>query len=227
MPEGAVLEELIKKLPGVEVAEDGTITHNGKTIKKIMMDGKEFFGNNTEMSMKNIPTKMVKNVKAYERQSDYSRITGIDDGEEESVLDLTIKKGMKEGWKVDLEGGYGTKDRYTTRANVMHLQDNKQIAGFLSSNNINDRNMGGGGRWMGGGSGIVSVQRGGVNMAWENGKKEHEGGLLRLGGFVDFRRSFSENITRSNTETFLQGASSTWSNALNRGENLSWNINTS
>lgn len=227
MPEGAVLEELIKKLPGVEVAEDGTITHNGKTIKKIMVDGKEFFGNNTEMSMKNIPTKMVKNVKAYERQSDYSRITGIDDGEEESVLDLTVKKGMKEGWKVDLEGGYGTKDRYTTRANVMHMQDNKQIAGFLSSNNINDRNMGGGGRWMGGGSGIVSVQRGGMNMAWENGKKEHEGGLLRLGGFVDFRRSFSENITRSNTETFLQGASSTWSNALNRGENLSWNINTS
>ena len=60
MPEGAVLEELVKKLPGVEVAEDGTITHNGKTIKRIMVDGKEFFGNDTKLSMKNIPTKMVK-----------------------------------------------------------------------------------------------------------------------------------------------------------------------
>lgn len=227
MPEGAVLEELVKKLPGVEVAEDGTITHNGKTIKKIMVDGKEFFGNDTKMSMKNIPTKMVKNVKAYERQSDYSRVTGIDDGEEESVLDLTIKKGMKKGWNVNLEGGYGTKDRYMVRGNAMHMLDNKQIAVFMSSNNINDRNMGGGGRWMGGGSGIVSSQMVGSHMAWENGKGEREGGLLKAGGFVSFKRRFSESVTRTNSETFLQGASSTWSNSLSLGENLSWSLNTS
>lgn len=227
MPEGAVLEELIKKLPGVEVAEDGTITHNGKTIKKIMVDGKEFFGNDTKMSMKNIPTKMVKNVKAYERQSDYSRVTGIDDGEEESVLDLTIKKGMKKGWNVTLEGGYGTKDRYTAKANAMHMRDNKQIAAFMSTNNVNDRSMGGGGRWMGGGSGIVSSQMVGAHMAWENGKKDREAGMLKAGGFVSFRRTFAENVTRRNSETFLQGASSTWSNSLSQGENLDWSLNTS
>lgn len=227
MPEGSVLEELIKKLPGVEVAEDGTITHNGKTIKKIMVDGKEFFGNDTKMSMKNIPTKMVKNVKAYERQSDYSRVTGIDDGEEESVLDLTVKKGMKKGWMVNLEGGYGTKDRYTAKGNAMHMLDNKQIAIFASSNNINDRSMGGGGRWMGGGSGIVSSQMAGGNMAWENGKSDREGGLLKLGGYVNFFRTFSENVTRTNSETFLQGASSTWNNLLSQGENLNWRLSTS
>lgn len=109
LPEGSVLEELVKKLPGAEVDEDGKITINGKEVKKIMVDGKEFFANDTKMSMKNIPTKMVKNIKAYERQSDYSRVTGIDDGEEETVLDLTVKKGMKQGWLVDIEGGYGTK----------------------------------------------------------------------------------------------------------------------
>ena len=227
MPEGAVLEELVKKLPGVEVAEDGTITHNGKTIKKIMVDGKEFFGNDTKMSMKNIPTKMIKNVKAYERQSDYSRVTGIDDGEEESVLALTVKKGMKKGWMINLEAGYGTKDRYTAKANVMHMQDNKQIAAFLSTNNINDRSMGGGGRWMRGGSGIVSSQMGGANMAWENGKGEREGGLLKLGGYVNFFRTFSDSVTRSNSETFLQGASSTWNNSLSQGDNLSWSLNAS
>lgn len=227
MPEGAVLEELVKKLPGVEVAEDGTITHNGKTIKKIMVDGKEFFGNDTKMSMKNIPTKMVKNVKAYERQSDYSRVTGIDDGEEESVLDLTIKKGMKKGWNVNLEGGYGTKDRYTAKANAMHMQDNKQIAAFMSTNNINDRSMGGGGRWMGGGSGIISSQMVGAHMAWENGRKEREAGMLKAGGFVSFNRTFREDVTRRNSETFLQGSSSTWSNSLSQGENLNWSLNTS
>ncbi len=224
MPEGAVLEELVKKLPGVEVAEDGTITHNGKTIKKIMVDGKEFFGDDTKMSMKNIPTKMVKSVKAYERKSDYSRITGIDDGEEESVLDLTVKKGMKEGWMINLEGGYGTKDRYTAKANVMRILDNQQIAGIFSSNNINDQSMGGGGRWRGGNNGITSSQMAGLNMAWENGKRENEGGLLKVGGYVNFRRTFSENITRSNSETFLQGTSSTWSNSFGIGENLAWNL---
>ncbi len=225
MPEGAVLEELIKKLPGVEVAEDGSITHNGKPITRIMVDGKEFFGNDTKMSMKNIPTKMVKNVKAYERKSDYSRITGIDDGEEENVLDLTVKKGMKEGWMVNLEGGYGTKDRYTAKGNVMRMQDNKQIAVFASTNNVNDRSMGGGGRWRGGGSGVVSSQMLGGNMAWENGKKDREAGLLKAGGHVAFFRTFSESVTRRNSETFLQGASSTWSNSLSQGENLNWNLN--
>lgn len=227
MPEGAMLEELVKKLPGVEVAEDGTITHNGKTIKKIMVDGKEFFGNDTKLSMKNIPTKMVKNVKAYERQSDYSRVTGIDDGEEESVLDLTIKKGMKKGWNLNVDGGYGTKDRYMARGNAMHMMDNKQIAVFASTNNTNDRNMGGGGRWMGGGSGITSSQMAGGNMAWENGKGEREGGLLKLGGYVNFFRTFNENVTRVNSETFLQGAASTWANSLSRGENLNWRLGAS
>ena len=98
MPEGSVLEELVKKLPGAEVDEDGKITINGKEVKKIMVDGKEFFANDTKMSMKNIPTKMAKNIKAYDKQSDYSRVTGNDDGEEETVLDLSIKKGMKNGW---------------------------------------------------------------------------------------------------------------------------------
>lgn len=224
MPEGAVLEELVKKLPGAEIAEDGTITINGKTVKKIMVDGKEFFGNDTKMSMKNIPTKMVKNVKAYDRQSDYSRVTGIDDGEEETVLDLTVKKGMKEGWLINLEAGYGTEDRYTAKANVMRILDNSQIAIMASSNNINDRSMGGGGRSIGG-SGIVSSQMAGGNMAWENNRKQNEGGLLKVGGSVRFFRTFIENVTKRNSETFLQDASK-WSNSLNSGENLNWNINT-
>ncbi len=225
MPEGAVLEELIRKLPGVEIMEDGSIRHNGKTISKIMVDGKEFFGNDKEMSLKHIPTKMVHNIKAYERKSDYSRITGIDDGEEESVLDLTVKKGMKEGWMVNLEGGYGTEDRYVAKGNVMRILDDMQVAIMGGSNNINDQTMGGGGRWRRGNSGITSSQMFGGNIAWENGKREGEAGLLKLGGYVFFRRTFNESITRTNSETFLQGASSTWGNSLGLGENLNWNLN--
>ena len=93
VPEGSVLEDLIKKLPGVTV-EDGTIKVNGKTVRRILVGGKEFFGNDQNMSMKNLPAEIVDKVKAYDKQSDFSRITGIDDGEEETVLDLTIKKGF-------------------------------------------------------------------------------------------------------------------------------------
>lgn len=92
LPEGSALEELVKKLPGAEVTEDGTIKINGKEVKKIMVDGKEFFDNDTKMAMKNLPTKMVDRIKAYDKKSDYTRVTGIDDGEEETVLDLTVKK---------------------------------------------------------------------------------------------------------------------------------------
>lgn len=213
MPEGAVLEELVKKLPGAEVEEDGTIKINGKTVKKIMVDGKDFFSNDTQMSMKNIPTKMIKNIKAYDKQSDYSRVTGIDDGEEETVLDLTVKKGMKQGWLINVEGGYGTKGKYTGRANVMRILDNLQFAVFANTDNSSN------------GGGMTSSQMGGANIAWENGKRNYEAGLFKIGGSVRANRNFRENITKSNSETFLQGASSTWSNAWNWGENLSWGMN--
>ena len=118
VPEGSNLEELIRKLPGAEIEDDGTVKINGKTVSKIMVGGKEFFANDTKMALKNIPTKMVEKVKSYDKKSDYSRITGIDDGEEETVLDLTVKKGMKEGWLINADLGYGTEDRYTAKANI-------------------------------------------------------------------------------------------------------------
>ena len=95
--EGSALEELVKKLPGAEVDDEGKITINGKSISKILIDGKEFFGDDQDMAMKNIPVEMVEKLKTYERQSDLARITGIDDGEEETVLDLSVKKEMKHG----------------------------------------------------------------------------------------------------------------------------------
>ena len=115
VPEGSALEELVKKLPGAEVDEDGTIKINGKEVKKIMVDGKEFFDNDTKMAMKNLPTNIIDKIKAYDKQSDYAKMTGIDDGEEETVLDLSIKKGMNKGWMTNVDLGYGTEERYTGR----------------------------------------------------------------------------------------------------------------
>ena len=155
LPEGSMLDELVKKLPGAEVDDDGNIKINGKSVSKIMVDGKEFFQNDTKMAMKNLPSKLIKKLKSYDKKSDYSRITGIDDGEEETVLDLTVKKGMKEGWVGNIDGAYGTEDRYSAKLNINRFMDNKFLSVVGSRNNVNDF----GGRWGGGGNGTFSAPR--------------------------------------------------------------------
>lgn len=228
VPEGSALEELIRKIPGAEVDDDGTIKINGKTVSKIMVGGKEFFDNDTKMAMKNIPTKMVQKVKAYDRKSDYSRITGIDDGEEETVLDLTVKKGMKEGWLVNADLGYGTEDRYTAKLNVSRFTDNMQFTVIGSRNNVNDNSFpGGGGRGWGGGGGqgITTSDMYGVNFAWDNGKKDEDAGLLKFGGNVRYSHRKNDVQTRTNSEMFLDGTTSTFSNSENRSVSSSQNVN--
>ena len=230
LPEGSTLEELVKKLPGAEVDEDGTIKINGKTVSKIMVGGKEFFNSDTKMAMKNIPTKMVEKIKSYDKKSDYSRITGIDDGEEETVLDLTVKKGMKEGWLINADLGYGTHDRYTAKLNLSRFTDHMQFTLLGSQNNVNDMSFPGGGRgwWGGGGQGITTSGMYGANLAWDNGKKEGESGYFELGGNLRYSARKNDVQTRTNSEMFLDGTSSTFSNsennAINKNKNLNGNL---
>ncbi len=91
--DGAALEELVKRLPGAEIKDDGKVYVNGKEVKRIMVDGKEFFTDDPQIALKNLPANMVEKVKTYDRKSDNARLTGMDDDEEETVLDLTVKKG--------------------------------------------------------------------------------------------------------------------------------------
>lgn len=219
LPEGSALEELVKKLPGAEVEDDGTIKINGKEVKKIMVDGKEFFANDTKMAMKNLPTKMVEKIKAYDKQSDYSRVTGIDDGEEETVLDLTVKKGMKEGWMANTDVGYGTEDRYTGKVMVNRFTDHFQFSLIGSANNVNDNGFPGGGfrGWGGRPGGLVASKMAGANFAWDNNKRDNEAGLLKLGGNLRYSHSNSDSETKTNSQTFLTGgASSSYANSRSR-----------
>ena len=98
-----MLEQLLKKLPGVEVAADGSITANGETIKKITIDGKTFFLDDPQLASKNIPAKIIEKVKVVEKKSDQALFTGIDDGEEETIIDLKLRPGMAD--KVKRLGG--------------------------------------------------------------------------------------------------------------------------
>ncbi len=220
VPQGSMLEELVKKLPGAEVAEDGTITINGKTIKKIMVNGKEFFTKDPKVAMKNLPVEMIDKIKSYDKKSDLARITGIDDGEEEAVIDLSIKKGMNQGWFGNLDAGYGNKERYLGKVMLNRFSDGDQLSVLANANNINDQGFpGGGGFRRGGGSnsGVNAVKTTGLNFATETSK-------LQLGGSVDYSHSDKDVKTSSQSETFLQSGSS-FSKGLNSQLNKSEAVN--
>lgn len=205
--EGAMLEELVKKIPGAEVDKDGKITLNGKEIKKIMVDGKEFFSDDPSVSMKNLPANMVEKVKAYDKKSDMARITGIDDGEEEAVLDLTVKKGMKKGWIGNLIAGYGSDERYEAGAMVSRFKDDASISIIGAANNTNNKGFsefGDAGQGLSGGnagSGITTTRSLGVNFAKDTKK-------VQVGGNVQYGYSDNDARRKSSTETFLGEQSS-------------------
>ena len=223
VPAGSNFEALLKKFPGAEITEEGTIKINGKEVKKILVNKKEFFGDDTKTTLKNLEASMVSKVKAYDRQSDYSRVTGIDDGEEETVLDLTIRKGMGEGWRLNLEGGYGTEKRYRGNLNLTRFMDTWRVAVFGNANNTGDRGWGGFGGW--GGGGLTATKTTGADFAWMNDKGEGEAGYFEIGGNVRYNHTSTDNFTRSNSQTFVTQNVSQFVNSLSQSYGSSSRVN--
>jgi hypothetical protein len=215
-PEGSVIEELVKKLPGAQIDDDGKITINGRQVNKIKVDGKEFMTGDTETALKNLPVDIVNNIKAYQEKSDLARVTGIDDGEEETVLDFGIKPGMNKGYFTNDDLGIGTKDRYSARLMGAHFTDKTRLMGFFNANNTGDQGFpggGGGGRW-GGPRGLNASKMAATNYNFQTDKLEIDGSLRwnhrdgdqqtisSVGRFnlanQSYENSISQNYSRNN-----------------------------
>lgn len=221
-PEGSVIEELVAKLPGAEIDDDGGVKINGKTVKKILVDGKEFMTGDTKTALKNLPTSIIDKIKTYEQKSDLARVTGIEDGEEETVLDFGIKPGMNKGTMINANLGIGTKDRFSERVFGGYFQDSQKLMGMASANNTNDRGFpgGGGGRgWGGGGSGDNISKMVGLNYNLDVNK-------FKMDASIRWNHNNGDTHTESWTEYFMANEKNgKYSNSISQrySRSNSWN----
>ena len=181
-----MLVDLLKKLPGIEVSDDGTITSNGETISKITIDGKTFFLDDPQVATSNLPAKLVEKVKVIKKKSEQAEFTGIDDGNEETVIDLTVQKGMMNGIFGNLVagGGHDIPSEYNT-LNDWRFQANGMVGRFTEDSQLSILgNAGNGPRGVGSSNfsaGIMSGMMGGMGGGMARGGMG--GGMMGGGGF--------------------------------------------
>jgi hypothetical protein len=238
--EGSMLEDLLKKMPGVEIDSEGKVTVNGKEIKKIMVDGKEFFSDDPKVASKNLPAKMVDKVQVLDKKSDMAMMTGFDDGEEEAVINLTVKPGMKQGWFGNAFAGYGSKDRYEGNFMVNRFINNDQFTvmgginntnnmGFTDINSATFNGMGGrrGGGPFGAGNGITESGNIGVNFSKEFSPKLVWGGNVRYAHADNVAESYTETeFVKSKDTTFTDSKQNTVDDNIGVNFRLEWKPDT-
>lgn len=133
------VEDLLKRLPGVEVDSEGNIKAQGEKVQRIFVDGKEFFGNDPKMASKNLLAEAISKIQIYDRKSDQAAFTGIDDGKREKTINLQLKEDYKKGYFGTLNGGAGTENRYALKGNVNKFTDKQQLSFLGMANNTNEQ----------------------------------------------------------------------------------------
>lgn len=228
--QNAVVEELLKKLPGVEVDKDGTIKAQGETIKKILVDGKPFFGNDPRLATKNLPADIIDKIQLINKKSDQAQFSGIDDGQTEKAINITIKKDRKKGVFGQVSAGAGTEDRFAANASLNRFRDEQQLSFIGSGNNINSQGytslggltMSAGARGMGnnGGNGISRNWTAGLNYSEDLTKR------LRISGSYFYNNTRTENERNSARQNLLPDTTYYYNQqAHSLGTNANHNMN--
>jgi hypothetical protein len=248
----ATVEDLIKKMPGVTVARDGSITAQGETVKKVTIDGKDFFGDDAAAALKNLPADVVDKIQVFDRLSDQARLTGFDDGNSTKAINIVTKAGIKNGQLGRLFAGYGTNDRNNIGGNSSFFKNNRRLSLVAGFNNINQQNFssqdllgvstsnnvksGGGGNGgqggnnkPGGGNDFTVGQVNGIsktNAFGINYSNEFNKKLIVSGSYF-YNNSNNENRSNTNTETFFKSDTSIFykQNSASNTNNTNHKIN--
>lgn len=136
----ASAEDLAKKMPGIQY-QDGKLQAQGEDVKRVTVDGREFFGNDASIALKNLPAEIIDKIEVFDRLSDQSQFSGVDDGNTEKTINIVTKSGKSNGQFGKVYAGYGTDDRYNMGGNVNYFNEDLRISIIGLSNNINQTNF--------------------------------------------------------------------------------------
>jgi hypothetical protein len=220
--ENAVVEDVLKKLPGVEVAKDGSVKAQGESVTRVKVDGKEFFGSDPLLATKNLPADMIDKIQIIDQMSDQAQFTGVDDGNREKIINITTKKDKKNGFFGNSSAGYGTNDRYDVNLNVNKFKGDEQMSVIGQFNNVNKQSFGGGATGGGGRGGmqgnsgagqqgITTTNAAGLNYAnvYKNGTQFNASYFFNKTTLFNDQNSLTQNLLGNTVTTFQDALKST------------------
>jgi hypothetical protein len=247
----ASVEDLIKKMPGITV-ENGVVKAQGEEVKKVLIDGKEYFGDDASSAVKNLPAEIVEKMQVFDKMSDQAQFTGFDDGNSLKTMNIVTKVGKRNGKFGKQTAGYGTNDRFATSFTYNAFKKTRKISVLGMSNNINQQNFssqdllgvtsaagsGGGGRMGGGGmvgpptndaSNFSVGQSNGINTTSSLGFNYNDSlnRYIKLTGSYFFNSTFNSTRKAINRIYFLDSSASQTYSEINNGRanNLNHRVN--
>lgn len=210
---GVTLSAMISQMPGVSMDEDGNLVWQGKVVESLLVDGKRFFGGDIKTALQNLPAEVIEKLKFYDKKSDMTERTGVDDGERTTVMDVVVKDEYRGHWTGNLDAGGGYQDKWTGRLFLANLSKRLQVGVAGSANNLNgnlkaDAN----GNWTSSGyrSGWSTFYNTSVNIGWTNKDEKSATGYQELNANFSFNRTDTDLRNYTRQENILPGAASVW-----------------
>ncbi len=169
MSKDASAEDLVTKMPGVTIDNSG-VKAQGENVQQVLVDGRQFFGADPTLALRNLPSEVIDKVQVFDKLSDQAQLTGFDDGQSVKTMNIITRRDRRQGEFGKFSGGYGTDDRYIGSANLNSFESDQRISVLGLSNNVNQQNFssqdllgvsGGGGGFQGGGFGGGGMAGGG------------------------------------------------------------------
>lgn len=240
----ANVEDLVKKMPGV-VIENGQVKAQGEQVRKVTVDGREFFGDDATAALRNLPADVVDKIQVFDRLSDQAQLTGFDDGQGYKAINIVTREDRRAGQFGRIYGGYGTDDRYQAGGSVNFFNKERRISIVGLFNNINQQNfsnsdmlgLSGGGSGRGGGAGRGGGGGGNFQVQGANGITRTNalginfsdlwGKNFNVSGSYFFNNANNENNSSSNREQFIRRDSSTFyeEQSLSNNKNTNHRVN--
>ena len=222
LPQGSMLDNLVRELPGAELKPNGEIFVNGKKVDYLMLNTREFFRGNNHVMLRNLPYYTVKDIKVYNRTTDLSAFLGREAENKEYVMDVQLKKEYRQGYLGNVEAGYGTHERYTGRAFALRFTDNSRITLYGNTNNTNDGSQPyGDGQWGGTSdtNGEIRQNMAGGEFFWSDPENNISNGLKAM-----VKGTKTDAELRTAIQSFLADGSTAFSHAHNIAKSKSTNL---